>query len=509
MPLLSWRYVRPGLYAWLDKNGNNVTVAGDQKWGEATLHLTDSPHGVKLVVEPAQRLGPILKPETPWEQDGFPALSTILRDGDKFRAWGSIGSWGDLKDRGQAYFCYFESDDGLHWRRPDCGIVDYQGSRANNLLASEGGTVFIDPAAPAEERYKWILAADFAKEQVDAYQQSRHCGIDAKAYRSDVKKTFGVKGAVSPDGLHWTTLAQPLALMHADTQLVAYYDPALKKFVGYFRDWAVDATAATHQEQTDPNRWIGIGRRAIGRAETSDFREFPLSETILEPQPWLAPSQVLYTNCRTSFPGAPDQHLMFPAVWDQSTDRTHLRVAASRDGRAWDWLAAGEPPPFETAPAGAWDGGCVFASPNLLELPDGTFALPYTGYDVPHKFPRRRAKRATGYATWPKGRLAGIRAEAQGEFATIAVVPPGKKLLINAITSEKGSITIEAADLSGQPLPGRSFADAVPLTGDCHLSPVRWKQHDDLGDADAVMLRVKMNSATVYFFELAATQKSA
>ncbi len=493
MAFASWRYVRPGMYGWFDDAGRNVTVHGDLQPGAAKLRVWDSPRGIRLVTEPAKRAGPILHAELPWERDGYPILTTVMQDGGVYRGWGTIGGWGDLKGRGETHFCYYESEDGKNWRRP---------GGDNRILAGEGGTVFIDLSAPTEQRYKFVKDATFSSEEVERYKQKRNCGIDSKAYRRDVGSTFGLRGATSPDGLKWTILPEPLALMHADTQPAAYFDPAIRKYVCYVRDWAIERTAPTHRD-SDPMRWIAPGRRSIGRTESGDFREFPLSEIVLQPPTWLPASQVLYTNCRTSFPGAPDQHLMFPAVWDQSTDRTDLRLAVSGDGKLWDWLGVNEPPIFDTAHAGEWDGGCIFASPNLIELPDGAFALPYTGYDVPHKYPRKQAKRATGYAIWEKGRVAGIDAQSEGEFTTIAVVPPGSTVSINAKTQAGGSILVEAADLNGKALPGRSFADAVALSGDCHRTWIAWKEHDDLGGTDPVILRIRLRAATVYYIEFA------
>ena len=35
-----------------------------------------------------------------------------------------------------SFFCYAESDDGVHWRRPELGLVEFQGSKKNNILWS-------------------------------------------------------------------------------------------------------------------------------------------------------------------------------------------------------------------------------------------------------------------------------------------------------------------------------------------------------------------------------------
>jgi hypothetical protein len=226
-----------------------------------------------------------------------------------------------------------------------------------------------------------------------------------------------------------------------------------------------------------------------------------MSEIILAPPPGLGPSQVFYTNCRTCVPEALDHHLMFPTIWDQATDSTEIHFASSHDGRAWNFVSPA--PLLETGAFGQWDGGCVFACPNLVELPNGDFALPYTGYDVPHKYPRQKALRSTGFAVWPKGRLIGIEAVERGAFSTVAVLAPGRHLRVNALSKRAGHIRVEAAHLSGEAIPGREFGNSIPLVGDCRGAAVIWKAHDDLGVApgEPVILRFRLEAACLYFID--------
>ena len=146
------------------------------------------------------------------------------------------------------------------------------------------------------------------------------------------------------------------------------------------------------------------------------------------------------------FPAPPDHHLMFPAIYHLDRDTTSIDVQASYDGKLWHRLPGS--PVLETADFGEWNGGCVFATPSLLELANGDWALPFTGYDVPHKYPRGAWNYRPGLAVWPKGRLAAIVADEDGFFNTTAVVSPGSRLLINAVTDRAGEILIEAANLA-------------------------------------------------------------
>lgn len=487
----NWFYVRPGGFAWLDSQGRNVAVAGNEgPWG-AHFRRTDSPYGIRLVAQPAQRFGPLLKRERPWEAKGV-SINTLIQVDGKYRAWGPC--WGE-KSRG---YGYLESADGTHWQRPELGQVEFEGRKTNLIDANFGeGCVFLDPSAPTEERYKSVRLNEMSYQEFEQYKLKRPDAWEPKARREDVGKVFFIQGAVSPDGIRWKPLAEPLVVEHSDTQIVAYHDARAAKYVIYTRNWLVGRQAP--QAATDvSSRWISPGRRSIGRTEASDFRRFPLSELVLVPPSSMPPSDVLYTNCKTTIPGNADLHVMFPTVWHQSDDTTSVTMAASPDGRVWDFVPGG--PVFHTAAFGEWDGGCVFASPNLVELPDGSFALPYTGYSFPHKYPRGQLRFLPGYLVWPKGRLVGLEAAERGELATAALVPPGKRVLINAVTKRTGSLLVEVAGMDGAALPDRSFAEADPIVGDQYRKPLTWKGQADLAPkaGTPVMLRFRMDKATLF-----------
>ncbi len=485
----SWRYVRPGTFAWIDEKGNNVTVSGSQGPTEARFTRRDFPHGIRLAAQPALREGPVVRGERDGEEKGV-ALTTVLQDGKVFKAWGTCaGTQG-------GGIVYLESPDGRTWSRRDAAFtVDEQ--RVTTMNLGEG-TVFIDPSAGAAERFKLVTLGHFSYEEFEDFKRRCPDRWEPRARRDDAGYVFFVQGFVSPDGIAWTRLPEPLCVEHSDTQIVAYYDPDPGKYVIYTRSWMVDP-----QSPRAPGGapWHAVGRRSIGRTESADFRRFPLSRIILVPPLDAPPSDVLYTNCRTAFPGAPREHLLFPTVWHTADDSTSVRLAASHDGGAWNYVP-GEPV-FTTAAFGQWDGGCVFARPNLLELPDGCFGLCYTGYNVPHKYPRGQFRFATGLMVWPKGRLAAIEADSLGEFTTIAIICPAPRLRVNALTARGGSLLIEAADGNGAPVPGRTLADCDPIIGDAYRAPVTWKGEATLGiePGKPVILRFKLDRAKVFWAE--------
>jgi hypothetical protein len=211
----------------------------------------------------------------------------------------------------------------------------------------------------------------------------------------------------------------------------------------------------------------------------------------------MLPSEQIYPNCYTTVPGAPDQHLMFPALWNGSRDdTTRILMASSHDGKVWHWVPGGEI--LRTPEFGRWDGGCVWATPNLMELPGGDWALPYIANNVPHKYPRGLRTSGTSYAVWPRGRMVALEAEDHGEFTLIPLMPPGRRLYVNALTLRTGWVKVAVLGADG-----RSLAECSPLVGDLALAPVSWGDATDLGVADGrpVTLRVEMKQAKLYGLE--------
>jgi hypothetical protein len=212
----------------------------------------------------------------------------------------------------------------------------------------------------------------------------------------------------------------------------------------------------------------------------------------------MLPTDQYYSNCYTTVPGAPDHHLMFPMVFHLDSDNMSFELHASYDGRLWHKVP-GEPMPG-LPDYGGWNGGCAWVSPNLVELPDGDWVLPYSGYDLPHKYPAGSQTFDAGMAIWPKGRLVAMEARTEGQFTTEPLVVAAGKIKINAVVQRTGSILIEVADATGKAIPGRSFEDCTGVIGDNAWTTVAWKTSRDLGvkPNTPVLLRFKMIRARLY-----------
>jgi len=460
----NWYYIQPGDLDWRTTDGKSVYVHGNVGLYDAHHVGINAPRGIRIVAEKPQVMGPLSRPHR-----------MILRDGNVYKGWTDSD--------------YYESTDAIHWEKKSALKLD---------PAIKDGIhhVFIDPVAPPAERFKAVWVGHITRAQFEAFRVQRPDGWEPRAIFTlgEKDEVTCLRGSVSPDGIRWNTLPDPLVVEYCDSLNTAYYDPVLREYVIYTRYWSV----GPRTDQLPPdirNCWSGVGRRAIGRTASRDFRRFAPSEMILEPTPNMMPSEQLYTNCRTTIPGAPDQHLMFPAIWNASVDdTTRIALASSHDGKTWHWVPGGDL--LRTQTFGRWDGGCIWATPDLVELPNGDWALPYLGHNVPHKYPRGQRVSNTGYAVWPKGRLVAVEAEDHGEFTMMPVIAPGKTLKINALTLRTGWVKIEVAGVKG-----RSLADCVPIVGDQHWTRVTWEGGDDLG-VKTVTLRVEMKQAKIFGLEM-------
>lgn len=504
LAFVGWRHVTPGTFQWVDADGVNQTVVGDVPPGEARHVPTRVARGVRLDVRSAERSAtPIVAP--PVDPAAGLTLGTLLRDGDVFRAWGAIRMRGGGK-RG----ILLESADGESWAAPE--LLD--DGRYRDEIERIGPTVFIDPADVPERRYKSIgetfypVALGREHEDVDEPPVP-------PAWRPDVTpqlaRMFGQEGGddgvyvgaggwTSPDGREWTRIEDPLLIAHTDTQITCAFDPARGRYVGYFRGFSGPPLAEAAPVGTVDLTWEKMARRLVTRAETADFEHWPTPTPVLGTAPWMAPSQTVYTNAWTRLPGAPDAELMLPTVWDTARDATEVHIAGTIDGRSWDWLRTG--PVLPPAPSGAWDAGATFLHPELVELPgSGDFVASYTGYNVPHKYPRGRWSFAPGLARWRRGRVVGIRGDADGEFTTVALVPPGERVTINAECEPGGSIRVGLERLDGSTVPGRGIEDCRPIDGDAHGAPISWLDGERIPTDEAVRIVVEVRDATVFWLE--------
>ncbi|HOX38250.1 MAG TPA: hypothetical protein PL033_09725 [Candidatus Brocadiia bacterium] len=523
----SWKYVRPGSFAWRiqrDPAANEAEkLQGAWLKGDgsrpAVFEPIDMPRGVRLVAQQAQKV-----PFKPGQ------MAASVFDEGKFKAWyvtdpcaqpEPFSSKDKILPGHNGHVSYAESADGVAWTIPKLGLFEYAGNRDNNIVfrgdlngstrGFHGGSVFIDPSSK-EERYKMLYLGIITDEEWEAFAKKYPGEADTMARRPDVggfRCVVAVFGAVSPDGIHWTSLPEPLMIQHADTLNTCYYDEDIGKCVAYVRAWQVNERAPGFGA-ANSDCWIPVGRRSIGRAVSDDFRHFSKPEIVATTDADMPASHVFYTNCKTTLPDCPDNHVMFPWIWEMESDGGSVWLMSSPDGRNWSRVPGG--PVVPCGEPGKPDGALVVCSGNLLECPDGTWALAYSGAPIPHKYPGRDInlrkglfpglQGASGLAVWPKGRLVALQCDEEGEFATVAVIPPGDNIRLNAVVKPTGYIKVALRKFGGGDIEGRGFDDTDRFAGDDQAFPITWKGESSLKCEGApVVLRFRMRQAKLFGIE--------
>nr|MCR5264380.1 hypothetical protein [Clostridiales bacterium] len=108
-----------------------------------------------LSVNRPDRVGNVFRTGEKWEGNNCDFFS-IVSDGSIYRMY-YLG-W-DYPSTHRFFICYAESRDGIEWVKPDLGIVEFNGSRDNNIIldanvAGAFGMLDTNPDCPADERYK-------------------------------------------------------------------------------------------------------------------------------------------------------------------------------------------------------------------------------------------------------------------------------------------------------------------------------------------------------------------
>jgi hypothetical protein len=405
------------------------------------------------------------------------------------------------------FCCYAESDDGIRWRKPALNLVEFRGSKANNIVLASGpfGGVNLDavhpavfkddnPAAPAAARYKAIVP-------------------------SGNKQAHGLLALQSPDGFHWSPMSgAPVITGGAfDSQNLAFWDPLHKMYRAYWRVFTAGVTTG--------EVWKPSGLRAIRTATSADFLHWGRGEDLRYAD---SPPEQLYTNQVKPYHRAPHLLIGFPArylerAWSPSlqalpepehrrqrsrasarygTAITETLLMASRDGVIFHrWNEAFLRPGVERP--GTWNYGHQYVAWHLVEtrspLPGAPNELSlyasesyWTGDSSEV---RRYSLRLDGFASVNTGYVGG-------EAVTRPVRFGGGRLHLNFASSAAGVVRVELQDGQGRAIPGFRESDCDELFGDTVDRPVSWNGSTDVSKlaGTPVKLRFVLKDADLYSF---------
>ena len=149
--------------------------------------------------------------------------------------------------------CLATSVDGIHWERPDLGLVEFEGSKHNNILPED---------QVMEYFFQDLREDDPAR---------RYKGLIRKGSTQTPGMTFDLY--YSPNGFQWTPYEDNPVI---DTSpRIGRWGPTV--FMGWDE---IRQVYAVHMENC-LHRRCPLGKRVIGRAESPDMVRWSDPETIL------------------------------------------------------------------------------------------------------------------------------------------------------------------------------------------------------------------------------------
>ena len=417
--------------------------------------------------------------DAPWEGNTC-AYHTVFQDGDLYRMY-YRGLHYDEKTEQPTHpevVCCAESQDGIHWTKPSLGAVEFQGSKANNII------------------WNGVGAHNFAP-----FKDSNPSVKPDESYKSLASGEGGLFAFRSPDGVHWTLMNEKPVITEGafDSQNLAFWDGVRGLYVDYHRGFR-------------------DGVRDIMTSTSTDFL------TWTQPQ-WLditgTPQQHLYTNQILPYFRAPHILVGFPKRF--MPDRNAIAhkypgisdgvFMTSRDGLHFHrWGEAIIRPGLQKERwvnrnnMTAW--GIVVTQSDLPGAPDEMSIYSTESYYAgPAVRLRRFTYRMDGFVS-VEAPLAG------GEMLTRLIdfgspksgAPQGqpRALALNVSTSAAGSVRVELQDEKGEVIPGHAASDCDEIYGDSLDRVVTWSGQSDLSDIiqQPIRLRFLLKDADLFAIQV-------
>ena len=463
-------------------------------------YLIDNTDLVRKTHRPRKMdFNPILKPETELEMGTYGNPCAAAKDG---------GIWWDPKDEVFKMWyeagwlqtmAYAESKDGIHWTRPDLGIVPGTNAIVPEIVA-DSSTVWLDHFTEnPDERFKMFLRSPNT--------------VPGRTERYSTGWSM-----VSPDGIHWNRKTPTGPCGDRST---IFYNPFTKKWIyslrnsgnvhkikiGRYRCYheADDFIEGASWKKEDMKFWLG--------ADCNDAPDPYIGEA---PQLYNL-SAVAYESIMLSLPqihlgptNAKCRDLAIPKITD-------LKVAYSRDGYHWDRrdreIFIGS-----ERQEGRWDRGYVQSCGGICNIVGDELWFHYIGFsgkpalhnDV-YEFNGMHYGGSTGMAVVRRDGFVSFVADAKkGTLTTCPVEFSGRCLFVN-VDCPQGELRVDVLDKDGNVLDGYSALECRPVSADSTIQMIKWKGKKDLAAfaGKPVRFRFHLTNGELYAFWVSRDENGA
>ena len=442
-------------------------------------YLIEEKTGVVRKYHPFEKYAgnPVLVADKEWEGNLAYVYGTVLPEesGPGYRMWYHV--WD-----GQYRNLYATSKDGVNWLKPQLQLVEYKGSKANNILFRR----------TSKDHLPQVIHTSWEKDPNRRY----------KMFNYDYGRTppdnmvSGFYAAYSPDGIHWTDAANNPVLKDPGDVGNFVWDEHTKRYLVYPKTFA-------------PVR--GFRRRCIGFAASEHFDGlWPSAQLILTPDE-VDDRWVQSGDQHTDFYGLSgfayeSGYLgllwMFPITDGKNDGPVFCELVSSRDGINWirqEVQNGRRLPILDTGANGSWDDGMIYTTNHPL-IEGDTIKLWYGGFTVTHSSPEKNGRAGIGLATLRKDGFASLdTGEQTGVVTTKTLKNLRGQLHINA-DARGGFLKVEVLDKNGKVLPGYSKNDCEPINSNGVDLLVTWKTKNQLPRIKFQRLRFVMQNTSLYSF---------
>ena len=414
--------------------------------------IIEEENNVELTVGAARkdRNNPLFKEDKPWEPRFDNPYCSVIYDQEEeiYKCWYSIftrsDSKGDLPGEGipsekrawvnwtegkrRSGVCYATSRDGIIWEKPELGLIDFNGSKRNNIVI---------------EHYRVAVM----KDSHETDRQRRYKAVKPERQKSVVW--------FSPDGIHWGNKHDVGPMDIGDTHPSVWWDENLGKYVLITRSWGGGKTTGRYGYQ---------GHRQAVRSESEDFLKWSKTEPVME---GLDPRKQIHDLIVLPHAGV---YLGMIGLFDIETSRQWCELAWSPDSKQWHRIQPGKSLIPNGPVMGDYDWGCIFASTPIVMKDeillyyganDGRFMGWRNGYFALARF------RPDGFAGYEQ--IVG-GSNITGDLTTKAVFVVGDSLCISADVAPSGFVRVTLLDKDN-----KQVAEGELVTTTVSDAMIEWK----------------------------------
>ncbi len=435
--------------------------------------IIEKVENAKLTVGTVEKYkaNPLFGEDKPWEKRFDNLYGNVIYDKEEriYKCWYSpfiidqSAKGMSLEDRdNNAYeapdnremgICYATSKDGISWKKPELGIVQYGQSKVNNIIWRGSGD--------RGEHWHGPHGSGIFK---DLHEQDPD-----RRYKAILKGEI-LSVAFSADGIHWDQpISCPAADVAGDTHNNAFWAPTLGKYVGITRSWG-EAKG-----------------RQVARIESEDFINWTKAEVVLE---GIDKNQQTYAMPVFYYGGV---YLGLVAIHDQDADRVWTELTWSADTKVWNRVNPGTPLIPCSDSKLDYDYGCVYPCAYPIFLKD-EIRLYYGGSDYLH-FGWRNGSLCL--ATLRPDGFAGYEQETIDNPAVITtamVSYNGQPIRITADVQDGGFVKVNLLNKNGDHLATAETVSNTITDGKLMFS--------EKISSDKVQLQFELSKAKLYSFNL-------